>query len=319
MRIRLIVKLLIARHNNVLCLVFIPFRLDALQFAVSIEETLRHGEIHRIQLILVARAFTRSLRAVEGVLDVQRDGFKILHRTFQRTLRTRVRTVACRIAGKFVCAVHGILGRVIRAVSHKLNAGNIVPALVTVHSVLESRSVYLAVYHLEFVEQVLVIAVLGLTQKQKVELCVVVRVSLGVIRHRHLDLVALAVRGDVQPLRIIHIDIQPVVTLHITLVRVAILHEIDDLRLTVLVIRIVLHIEGLPVHGGRGKVVHDTCLVVIEFAAFRISDIRRRRNDDAEHHNYRDKTDEQSLPYRAQNTITSLSNLTPAASCSMEK
>ena len=181
MRIRLIVKLLIARHDNIFGLVLIPFRLDALQLAVSIEEPLRHGEIYRIQLILIPRALARSLRAVEGVLDIQRDGFEILHRTFQRTLRACIRTVACRIAREFVCAVHGILGRVICAVSHKFNAGNIVPALVAVHSVLECRSFYLAVYHLEFVEQVLVVAVLGLAQKQKIELCVVVRVSLGVI------------------------------------------------------------------------------------------------------------------------------------------
>ena len=106
-------------------------------------------------------------------------------------------------------------------------------------------------------------------------------------------------------MRIIHIDIQPVIALHIALVRVAILHEIDDLHLTVLVIRIVLHIERLPVHGGRGEVVHDVCFVVIQSAAFRISDIRRRRNDDAEHHYQCDKTDEYPLPYRAQNSITS--------------
>ena len=106
-------------------------------------------------------------------------------------------------------------------------------------------------------------------------------------------------------MRVIHIDIQPVVTLHIALIRVAILHEIDDLRLTVLVIRIVLHIERLPVHGGRGEVVHNICLVITQFAACRISDIRRRRNDDAEHHYQRDKTDEYPLPYRAQNSITS--------------
>ena len=242
-RIRFVIEILIARHDNVFGLVLIPFRLDALQLSVGIEEPLRHGEIYRIELILIPRALVRSLRAVEGVLDIQRDGFEILHRTFQRTLRTRIRTIACRIAREFVCSVHGVLGRVVRSVSHKLYAGNIVPALVAVHSVLECRSVYLAVCHLEFVEQVLVVAVLGLAQKQKIELCVVVRVSLGVIRHRHLYLVALAVRGDVQPLRIIHIDIQPVIALHIALIRVAILHEIDDLRLTVLVIRIVLHIE----------------------------------------------------------------------------
>ena len=118
MRIRLIVKLLIARHDNIFGLVLIPFRLDALQLAVSIEEPLRHGEIYRIQLILIPRALARSLRAVEGVLDIQRDGFEILHRTFQRTLRARVRTVACRIAREFICAVHGILGRVVRTVSH---------------------------------------------------------------------------------------------------------------------------------------------------------------------------------------------------------
>ena len=142
-------------------------------------------------------------------------------------------------------------------------------------------------------------------QKQQVEFRVVVRISFGVIRHRHLDLVALAVRGDIQPLRIIHIDIQPVVTLHIAFIRVAVLHEIDDLRLTVLVIRIVLHIEGLSIYGGRGEVVHNICLVITQFAACRISDIRRRRNDDAEHHNQCDKTDEDPLPYRAQNSITS--------------
>ena len=218
MRIRLIVKLLIARDHDVLGLVLIPLRLDALQFSVSIEEPLRHGEIYRIQLILVARAFTRSLRAVEGVLDVQRDGFKILHRTFQRTLCARVRTVSCRIAGKFVCSVDGIFGRVVRSVSHKFYAGNIVPALVAVHSVLECRSVYLAVNHLEFVEQVLIVGIFGLAQKLQVKLCIIVRLTFGVIRHRHLDLVAFAVRGETQSLRVIHIDIQPVIALHIALV-----------------------------------------------------------------------------------------------------
>ncbi len=305
MRIRLIVKLLIARHDNIFGLVLIPFRLDALQFAVSIEETLRHGEIHRIQLILVARAFTRSLCAVKSMLDVQRDGFEIFNRAVERTLCARVRTIACRIACKFICTVHGVFCRVVCAVSRKFYAGNIVPTFVAVHSVLECRSVYLAVYHLEFVEQVLIVGIFGLAQKQKVELRIIVRLALGVIRHRHLYLVALAVRGNVQPLWVIHIDIQPVIALHIALVRIAILHEIDDLRLTVLVIRIVLHIEGLSIYGGRGEVVHNICLVITQFAACRISDIRRRRNDDAEHHNYRDKTDEDSLPYRAQNSITS--------------
>jgi len=302
---RLIVKILIARHDDIVGLVLVPFSLDALQSAVCIEEPLRNGKIYRIELVLITRAFNGSLCTVERVLDVQRYRFEVFHGTCKRTLSRSVRTVALRIARKLKCSADRILGSVVGAVGHKLDSGNVVPAFVTVHSVCKGRSVDLSVNHLELVEQIFIVAVLGLTQKLQVKLHIVVWVTVCVIRGRHLYLIALAARGDVQTFRIVNVDVQPVVSTHIRFVRIAILHEIDDLYIFAFVERIVVQIERLTAVGRRFQIVQN--IGGIEVQRFlRISNIRRRRSDDAEQ-NHDDNKQRQRFYFncRGQNTITS--------------
>ena len=84
---RLIVKILIARHDDIVGLVLVPFSLNALQSAVCIEEPLRNGKIYRVELVLITRALNGSLCTVECMLDVQRYRFEVFHGTCKRAQR----------------------------------------------------------------------------------------------------------------------------------------------------------------------------------------------------------------------------------------
>ena len=316
---RLIVKILIARHDDIVSLVLIPFSLDALQLSVCIEEPLRNGKIYRVKLVLITRALNGSLCTVERMLDVQRYCFEVFHSTCKRTLSRSVGTVALRIARKLKCSVDRILGSVVGAVGHKLDTGDVVPAFVAVYSVRESRSVDLFISHLELVEQVFIVAVLGLTQKLQVKLHIVVWVTVCVIRGRHLYLIALAARGEVQTFRIVNVDVQPVVSAHIRFVRIAVFHEIDDLNVFAFVKRIVVQIECFTAVGRRFQIVQNVGGIEVQ-RFLRISDIRRRRSDDAEHNYYGDKQRQGFyLNRRSQNTITPLSRVIPSAERSLLK
>ena len=309
-RRRLIVEILIARHHDVLGLVLVPLRLYPLQSAVGIEKPLGHGEVHRVELVLIPRAFRGSLGAVKGVPDVERHAFEILHGACERTLCRSVRTVPLRVTREFESAVDGIFRCVSRAVGQKLDTRHVVSALVAVDALGESRAVYLPVHHLEFVEQVFVVALVRLVQKLQVELHIIVRVAVSVVRHRHLDFVAPAVRREVEPLRIVDIDVKPVVAPHIRLIRIAILDEVDDLHRAVLVVGIVLDVKPFPALRGGGEVVHNVGGVVVQSAAVRKRDFRRRRNDDAERDDEHDNKQHRFVSRRfRQNTITSLSSV----------
>ena len=110
---RLIVKILIARHDDIVGLVLIPFSLDTLQLSVCIEEPLRNGEIYRVELILIPYSFHRSFGTVKGVLDIKRYRFEIFHGACKRTLSRSVRTVTLRIARKLKSPVDCIFGSVV--------------------------------------------------------------------------------------------------------------------------------------------------------------------------------------------------------------
>ena len=118
-------------------------------------------------------------------------------------------------------------------------------------------------------------------------------------------LIAFTARGEVQTFRIVNIDVQPVVSAHIRFVRIAILHEIDDLNVFAFVERIVVQIERLTAVGRRFQIVQN--IGGIEVQRFlRISNIRRRRKDDAKQ-NHDDNKQRQRFYFncRGQNTITS--------------
>ena len=155
---RLIVKILIARHDDIVGLVLIPFSLDTLQLSVCIEEPLRNGKIYRVELVLITRAFNGSLCTVERVLDVQRYCFEVFHGTCERTLSRSVGTVALRIARKLESSVDCVFCCVVCSIRQKFNSRNVISSFIAVYPFRKSRSVNLSVNHFEFVKQIFVIA-----------------------------------------------------------------------------------------------------------------------------------------------------------------
>ena len=207
-----------------------------------------------------------------------------------------------------------VLGGSPGAVNREFYARNIVAALVAVHALIEGLAIHLTVNDLVLIEKVLIGTAVHLTAKFQTELLIGTGISLGVVGDGHLDLIALAVGGEVEAFGIVNVDIQAVVIPLIGLIGIAIFYEADDLHLSGFVEGIVPYVEGLSVHGGGEQVIQYVGIMKAAAVTRPVGGGAEDPEQSHQHHHQGGHAEQRTFlncSCMDQNSITSLSRMTP--------